>query len=131
MHTQSSATMPSQVMDLLRNTGRLLRNEAVLAREELADNFSRAGVAIALVAVGAFIALIALIVFTGAAVAGLVAAGFELWLAALIVGGAMSLIALILVVRGLYDLRSKRLMPTRSFANMQKDIAVLKEALDA
>jgi hypothetical protein len=53
----------------------------------------------------------------------------EPWLAALIVGGAVTLIGIILVVMGKSKLSAKNLQPQRTIASLQDDKRWAKEQL--
>lgn len=118
--------------DIVSQIGRILRKEAALAKAEVGENLSRAGVAIGLIVGAALLALVALIALAGAGVAALVAVlGWAPHWAALAVGGGIALVAICLAAKGIYDLKPKRLMPNRSIANVQQDVALMKERINA
>lgn len=118
--------------DIVSQIGRILRKEAALAKAEVGENLSRAGLAIGLIVGAALLALVALIALAGAGVAALVAVlGWAPHWAALAVGGGIAFVAICLAVKGIHDLKPERLMPNRSIANVQQDVALMKERINA
>jgi hypothetical protein len=115
-------------MALLDAAARLIGHEWKLAKAEVSRNVGRAGVGAGLLASAFFIGTISVGVLAAAAVAALAAAGLELWLAALIVGGGLALIAGILAAIGLRKLSARQLIPARTLSNIQRDMDMLKEA---
>ncbi len=121
----------SLLTDIVSQIGRILRKEAALARAEMGENLSRAGVAIGLLVGAVVLALVALISLAGAGIAALVAAGWALHWAALIIGGGVALVATLLAAKGIHDLKPERLAPTRSIENVKRDVQVMKERINA
>lgn len=121
----------SQAALLLETAGRMAGREWRMAKAEVGENLSRAGVGAALLAIARLVGLVALFVLSDAAVAGLVAAGFAIWLAALMIAGGLSLSAIVLVLIGLPNLKAERLIPNRTLSNLHRDMEVLKEAVNA
>lgn len=129
--TEAGATA-NVLTDIVSQIGRILRKEAALAKAEMGENLSRAGVAIGLIVAAALLALVAFIALAGAGVAALVAYfGWAVHWAALAVGGGIALIAIIFAAKGIYDLKPKRLVPSRSIANVKQDVALMKERINA
>lgn len=87
---------------------------------------SRAGNGLALLVLAAILALTALDVLAGALVAYLAAVGLSAGIAALIVGGAVLGLALVLAVIGKSRLSSSALGPTRVLRNLHRDAATVK-----
>ena len=116
--------------DAMSNVSGLVRNEVDLARAEISENVTRAGVAVGLIAGAAIIALVALNVLAAALVAALTEAGLDAGWAALIVGVLLGLLALGLINKGLTDLKLSSLAPTRTVKNVQRDAAAVKDAYD-
>ncbi|MEJ6392171.1 phage holin family protein [Gymnodinialimonas sp. 2305UL16-5] len=129
--SQGSHTALSQAAQLLETAARLAGREWRLAKAEISENLGRAGIGLGLLAAAFILALVAAIVLAGAGVAGLVAAGFAIWLAALIVGGSLAFVTAILLGFGLRNLQSKRLIPNRTLSNIQRDMEMVKEAMNA
>jgi hypothetical protein len=121
----SSTGLLAQLIDAVSN---LFRKETELFRSELDQAARQAAAAIGMVAGGAIMALVALNVLAAALVAALTELGVESGWAALIVGGGIALIALILVGGGAKKLKASSLAPTRSMRSAGRDAAVMKEA---
>ena len=118
----------SLLADAMGNVSALVRNEADLARAEISENVTRAGVALGMIAAAAILALVALIVLATALVAGLAEAGLHPGWAALIVGVALAAIAYVLFHKGTDDLKLSSLAPTRTAKNLRRDAEAVKEA---
>lgn len=116
--------------DVMANVSGLVRNEVDLARAEISENATKAAVAVGLIAGAAIIALVALNVLAAALVAALTEAGLDAGWSALIVGAALGIIAFVLINKGVNDLKLSSLAPTRTFKNVQRDAAAVKEAYD-
>lgn len=119
--------VPGLLVDSFRQFTRLMQDEVALAKAELKRNASRAGAGIAMIGVAALLALTALNVLAGAIVGYLAAAGLTPGTAALIVGGVLLIVALILVLVGKSRLSADALAPTRTAHNIRSDIETLKE----
>mgnify|MGYP000291850036 CR=1 FL=1 len=124
----SARTKVARLVDLVL---RLASDEWRLAKAEVSENLGHARLGATLLACAFGLGLVAVFVLSGAAVAGLAAAGLELWLSALIVGGALALMAAILIAIGVSNLKAKRLVPDRTLSNIQRDMEMVKEALNA
>jgi hypothetical protein len=116
--------------DAMSNVSGLVRSEVDLARAEISENITKAGVAIGLIAGAAIIALVALNVLAAALVAALTETGLDAGWSALIVGAVLGVIAFVLINKGTNDLKLSSLAPTRTVKNVQRDAAAVKEAYD-
>lgn len=116
--------------DALGNVSGLVRSEVDLARAEISENLTKAGVAIGLIAGAAIIALVALNVLAAALVAALTELGLDGGWAALIVGVILAGIAFALISKGMNDLKLSSLAPTRTMKNVKRDAEAVKEAYD-
>ncbi|ALG92383.1 hypothetical protein TQ29_19350 (plasmid) [Actibacterium sp. EMB200-NS6] len=106
----------------------LMRGEMDLFRAELDQNVKKAGGAVGMIVGGIVLLLVALNVLAGAAVTAIVAAGLSPLWSALIVGGVLLVIAMILVKSGQGNLKLASLAPTRTRRNLERDRdAVAKE----
>lgn len=121
MSTIKEESTTSLLGDAMKHVSSLVRNEVDLARAEINENVSRAGVAIGLLVAAVVVALTALNVLTAAIVAGLTEAGLEAGWAALIVGVVLAIIAYVLVQKGTNDLKLSSLAPTRTAENVKRD----------
>lgn len=116
--------------DAMQNVSGLVRNEVDLARAEVSENVTRAGVALGMIAASAIVALVALNVLVAAVVAALTEAGLDAGWAALIVGALLGVLAYVLLNKGTNDLKLSSLAPTRTVKNVKRDAAAVKEAYD-
>jgi hypothetical protein len=121
---KGSANLLTEAMSHISN---LVRKEFDLARSELSQNITKAGVAIGLLVGALVVALVALNVLAAALVAAVTELGIDAGWSALIVGGALALIAFLMVSKGLKDLKLSSLAPTRTAKNVQRDAETVKE----
>jgi hypothetical protein len=118
------------LLDLLRRIpdqiSRLIRDEISAARTELTTKAKAAGIGIGLLVGGAIVALYALNGLLAAAVLGL-ATVLPAWLAALIVGVVLLIIAGVLVLIGIRKLKKGvPPVPTDSIESIKADIHAVK-----
>ena len=113
--------------DLTHSVTTLFRKEIELARAEISEKASQAGVAAGAVAAGAILALAALIVLLQALVIALSELGLAPALSALIVGGVVAIIAFALIYKGMNDLKASNLAPTRTVEALRRDAHMVKE----
>ena len=99
----------------------LMRGEMDLFRAELDQNMKKAGTAVGMMVGGIVLLLVALNVLAGAAVAAIAEAGLSPLWSAVIVGGVLFIIALILVKSGQGSLKLASLAPTRTRRNLERD----------
>lgn len=119
---------PTLFVDTLRQFSSLVQGEMKLARAEMSNIITRAGVGILLIALSMLTALVALNVFATAAVAYVAATGLSIGLAALIVGGVLIAVALILALSGKSRLSADALSPDRTTDSLREDLVAIKEA---
>lgn len=104
----------------------LVRNELESLKTEIAGKLKSAGIGIGLLAGAAFFALFALMVLIAAAVLGL-ATVLPSWAAALIVGGVILLIAVVLALAGIGALKKGvPPAPTDTIESIKKDVRTIK-----
>ena len=115
------------IADLPRHLSALIRKEFDLLRAEMSEKAAQLRASAIALGVSAVVALVALNMLAGALVAALVAWGVPPGWAALIVGGVLLLIALVLLRSGLAGLRAGSLVPERSIDAARKSAAALKE----
>lgn len=120
---------PGLLNEVLTHVSNLVRKEVDLARTEVSENVTRAGVAIGLLVGALVVALVALNVLAAALVAAITAAGIPAGWSAIIVGGVLAIIAFAMVSKGLKDLKLSSLAPTRAAKNVQRDAETVKETL--
>jgi uncharacterized membrane protein YqjE len=115
--------------EALRETSGLARKEIALFKTELSENVRNLFIALAMMVGAAVFAVAAIILFTEALVKWLATVVGSEALAALIVGGAMALIALGLVLYGRSAMSVANLAPTRTVRSVQRDTEVLSERM--
>jgi len=112
--------------DLANQSASLVRDEVALARQEVSEKLVSLRSAVTVIALGAFVGLVAALALSAAAIAGL-AKYMELWQAALVVGGGLALITVILALMGLGQLKRVNLKPEVTMKSLEEDKQWLKE----
>jgi hypothetical protein len=112
--------------DIANDVTRLVHDEIALARTEASSKAQQAINGVILIIGGSLIGFAALIILLDALVYGL-ANHMPAWLAALIVGGVVAIIGLILVWRGKRDLSAQGLLPERTAESLRRDAHMIKE----
>ncbi|AZQ67570.1 phage holin family protein [Silicimonas algicola] len=125
---EGAGTLVGSTLEHLSN---LVRGEVDLARAELNESLSKTMTAAGLLVGAVVIALVALNVLAAALTAALAETGLGAGWAALIVGGVLLVVALILAMKGRSDLKLQSLAPTRTFANVKRDAQTITESTDA
>lgn len=117
--------MSSVLLDIVGNVQQIVRSEVRLARAEVGEELSKLRAATVLLGVGALLAVFSAIFLLLAAVyaLSLVMPG---WAAALIVCGAVALIAAVFVVAGIKRLKAVRAVP-RTAANVKEKVEWAKQ----
>lgn len=120
-------TLQNLVGDALRDGVDLARKEFALFRAEMTSNVSGLAKGVAMFAAAAVFAVASLIWLTQALVYGLEVVIHSRWISALIVGGALAVIAGVLVVVGKNMLTVSALAPDRTVRSLKRDSEVLSE----
>ena len=117
--------------DFANETTDLLSKELELARAEVGIQVKRAGTGAGLFGAAAVFGLLGLGALTACAIAAL-ALVMDTWLAALIVGGALVLVAGILALAGRAKIKAVAPpVPERAIREMKRDIATVQEGVQA
>jgi len=119
---------PSLLVDTLRQFMSLIQGEMKLARAEMSQILTRAGVGIAFIAIALIMTMVSLNVLASAAVAMIAANGISIGWSALIVGGVLIIIAAAFALAGKSRLSAEALTPTRTTGSVRDDISAMKEA---
>ncbi len=131
-HMSSSSKARSSttglVGDAFEHITGLVRGEIDLARAELQENTNKAATAIGLLVGAIVVLLVALNVLAAALTAALAEAGLGAGWAALVVGGVLAIIALVMALKGKNDLKLVSLAPTRTAKNVRRDANSVREA---
>ena len=123
-----TSTGPIGLMsNVIDHTTRLVKGEIDLARAEMQENLSKAIRAIGLIAGSVVVILVALNVLAAAGVAALAETGMGAGWAALLVGGILLVIGIVMVLKGKNDLSLVSLAPTRTATNIKRDVRTVKE----
>ncbi len=125
--TAEGRSLADLLRDLAGGTSTLLRQELSLARAETQDKLHQIIAVLVAMLGGALLAFAGLIILLDALVYSLVEAGMERWLAALVVGGVVALVGLLVAWKAQSDLSATRLAPERSAASFRKDVDMLRE----
>ena len=120
-------SLPDLFADLITQLTTLFRKEVQLARAEASEKITEAVTAVGFMIGGAVLLIAALVLLLQAAVDGLVHVGLDRAWAALIVGGVVLLIGIILVWLGSNRLKAENLAPRKTVEQLQRDAAMAKE----
>ena len=112
--------------DLTGDVSNLVRGEVELAKAEVKEGAVKFAQGAVEVIGGLLIGFVALIILLQALVVAL-ANIMPDWLAAVIVGGVVALIALFMVIKGQSDLRNASLLPRRATQHAKADVQMAKE----
>ncbi|MFN6977007.1 MAG: phage holin family protein [Gemmobacter sp.] len=116
--------------DILGNVGSLVRNEADLARVEIAGSLNKAGAALGSMALALVLAICGVNLLAASLVALAVRAGLPPPWAAVAVGAALLLIALVIFRSARSALNQIGFVPTRAARSVQRDAAAIKESFN-
>jgi hypothetical protein len=114
--------------DTFSNFTDLLKKETELAKAEIADKLAAKASAAIWMAVGAFVALIGLIVVVEAIVFAIASTGILLHWACLIVAGGLFVISAGFFLYGRSNARED-MTPTRSVRQLRRDLATAREQM--
>lgn len=112
--------------DITRDLSALFREEVALAKRETQQTITTAIKDVVFATVGAFVLYTGVLVLIAAAVVAL-ALVVDLWLSAVIIGSATTLIGVILLMMGIQQLRTLSLVPEKSVRNVKKDAETIRE----
>lgn len=111
--------------ELANETGTLVRQEVALAQAELTQKATKVGRNVGFLAIGGAVAYAALLAVMAAAIGGL-AYIMPLWLAALIIGVVVGIIAFALISSALKALKNTGLTPRQTVESLKEDAQWLK-----
>ena len=115
--------------DLSRETTTLVRQEVQLAKAELTQSATEAARGIGMLVAGGAVAYAGLLFLLLAIVFGLIEAGWDAWLSALVVGVVVVAIGAILVLRARESLKPANLAPRRTVETLKEDQEWAKEQI--
>jgi len=115
--------------DLSRETTTLVRKEVQLAKAELTQSATEAARGIGMLVAGGAVAYAGLLFLLLAIVFGLIEAGWDAWLSALVVGLVVAAIGAVLVLRARESLKPANLAPRRTVETLKEDQEWAKEQI--
>jgi len=115
--------------DLSRETTTLVRQEVQLAKAELTQSATEAARGIGMLVAGGAVAYAGLLFLLLAIVFGLIEAGWDAWLSALVVGLVVVTVGAILVLRARESLKPANLAPRRTVETLKEDQEWAKEQI--
>jgi hypothetical protein len=115
--------------DLSRETTTLVRQEVQLAKAELTQSATEAARGIGMLVAGGAVAYAGLLFLLLAIVFGLIEAGWDAWLSALVVGLVVVAIGAFLVLRARESLKPANLAPRRTIETLKEDQEWAKEQI--
>ena len=115
--------------DLSRETTTLVRKEVQLAKAELTQSATEAARGIGMLVAGGAVAYAGLLFLLLAIVFGLIEAGWDAWLSALVVGLVVVAIGAVLVLRARESLKPANLAPQKTVETLKEDAAWAKEQI--
>jgi hypothetical protein len=116
---------PSLLRRLVNDVGTLFAQELTLLKAETSESLADMKAAIVSIAMGGAVLFLGLLFLLLAAVYGL-SEVVDPWLAALIVGGVVTLVGVIMLVTGKKKLEPAAMAPRRSAASLRKDTEIIK-----
>lgn len=121
-------SLPDIFSDLVAQFTTLVQKEAQLARAEISESIGKATGGISFVIGGSVLLIPALVVLLNAAVAAITERGHlaPYW-SALIVGGIVLILGLVLLAIGSNRLRPSHMIPNRTIHQFQRDASVAKD----
>jgi hypothetical protein len=120
---------PALMGDLVNHVTELVRKEITLLRAEMNDKATQVAVALGSIVAAVVFVLTALNVLAAALVAALTNAGIPAAWSAVIVGGALAIVAVILANRGIANLKAQNLAPERTARATMRDADMVKEKM--
>jgi xanthine/uracil permease len=115
--------------DLSRETTTLVRQEVQLAKAELTQSATEAARGIGMLVAGGAVAYAGLLFLLLAIVFGLIEAGWDPWLSALVVGLVVVAIGAVLVLRARESLKPANLAPQKTVETLKEDAEWAKEQI--
>jgi hypothetical protein len=128
-HREDSRGIGDLLGDLGRQVSTLVRREIDLARVEVTSGVARASRGAAMAGAGGAILHAGLLVLLGAIVLGLIEAGLDPWLSALIVAGAALVIGAVVTSVGVKQIQSSELAPTQTAETVRENVEFVKEQM--
>lgn len=126
---QREPSIGELISDLSSNASLLIRQEMQLGKVEMSQKVSQAGRELALIGVGGLLGNAALLALTTALILGL-AMWMPLWVAALVVGTGLAIVAVLLISAGIQSLKNIDPMPTQTVDSLEEGKEWLTEQMN-
>lgn len=126
-HESHESSVPGLLRGLARDTVDLVRQEAALARSELGEKVEQLRSGAIELGSGALVLHAGILVLLAAAVFGLDEVLDRPWLSALIVGGVVTLVGLLLLGRGRSNVKAQNLTLERTERSLKKDADMVRD----
>jgi len=127
MSNGTPSSIQTLIGEALRETNDLARKEIALFRNEMTSNLRSLFLGIAMLVGAAVFGVVAMLVLVDALVKWLATVVHSEWLAALIVGGIMLVVAIGLALWGRSTMSLSTLAPTRTTRQVREDARTLSE----
>jgi hypothetical protein len=115
--------------DLASQVSTLVRREIELARTEIASSLMQVGRGAGLTGLGGVLIHAGLLALLAAGMLGLVQAGIDPWLAALIVGLLVIGVGIVITSIGLKQVQTTDMAPHQTVASIRRDVEYVKEQI--
>ena len=115
--------------DLGRQVSTLVRKEIDLARVEVTSSAGRMSRGAATAGVGGALVYAGLLALLAAAIFGLIEAGVDAWLAALIVGGIVLAVGAVITSMGVKQVQSTDLAPKQTAETVKENVEFVRESM--
>lgn len=126
MMSEREESLTELLGNLANQSASLVRDEVALAKQELEEKLLSLRASVVVLAAGASLGLLAALALCAAAIAGL-AEVLEVWLAALLVGGVLALIAVGTIAYGVRHLKRVNLKPQQTLETLEENKEWLKD----
>jgi uncharacterized membrane protein YqjE len=124
--TPADRSLSDVFQDIIRNVQEIVRSEIRLAKLEIGEEASKAAASSLMLGAGIVAGVFATLFLLWTLVYGL-ALYMSLWAAALIVGGALALIASVMVTTGIRQFKRIHPTPTRTVGTLKENVEWAKQ----
>ena len=128
MATQNGRTVPEVLQDIVGNIQEIIRSEFLLAKAEVKEEAGKAAPPLKMMLVGAILGLYGLGFLLWTAVLGM-ATVMPMWLAALIVGVVLAVIAIGLTGSASQRLKHVNAVPERTIDTLKENVQWAKDQI--
>jgi hypothetical protein len=125
--SEDTHSIPRLFGDAVEQLGKLVQNEAQLAKAELAEKITQAGIGAAYIAAAAILGIPVLVLLLISLALFLVQSGLSPPVAHLAAAGCGAVICGILAMMGLSYFKAEQLKPKVTIRQIERDVATAKE----